>query len=144
MEQYRWGSGPPPREAALSAAAHVLSPKAVTPVRRALPPAAFIDETDAVVTKNFKRTGQAGNLFSSRYLSADPGQAAGDDLDGLGSTASTTAGAAVALFSHDTNLRKVHLVILARELRVGPSNIVEADLQAPDFRHFQERLADVP
>ena len=74
--RYRWGSGPPPREAALSAAAHVLSPKAVTPVRRALPPAAFIDETDAVVTKNFKRTGQAGNLFSSRYLSADPEHAA--------------------------------------------------------------------
>ena len=27
-------------------------------------------------------------------------------------------------------LLAVHLVILARELRVGPSNIVEADLQA--------------
>ena len=55
------------------------------------------NETDAVVTKHFKRTGQAGNLFSSRYLSADPGQAAGDDLD-----------------------------------------------VPPDFRHFKERLADVP
>ena len=38
---------------------------------------------------------------------------ADDDPDGLVTTASTAAGAAVALFSHDTNLRKSGLEVLS-------------------------------